>query len=246
MLGRNEAATAEFARYLAEYRSKIAFGQPFPPEEPLVWLFDLNPFRRPEDVAMLREAFGRIDAASLSAAPRAGRLRPAADPHLRLEREGDGWTAEFDGTRVVLPDLKGLHDLRRLLDQPGEEIHALDLDERIVEAPGEAMLDERARAALKARLRDLQEDLAEAEDMNDIGRAERLRDEMERILGTLSAALGLGGRGRRLSDSSEKARTAVTWRIRHALRRIEAAHPALGRHLAQRVETGTFCRFRPH
>jgi hypothetical protein len=67
---------------------------------------------------------------------------------------------------------------------------------------------------------------------------------MDRILETLSAALGLGGRRRKLGDSSEKARTAVTWRIRHALRRIEAAHPALGRHLAQRVETGTFCRFR--
>lgn len=244
MLGQIEAAQAEFARYVAEYDRKIAFGQPFPPEAPLEWLFDINPFRRPEDVAMLREAFGRIGAAAPLAASGSGRRQPPADPVFRLEREGDGWTAEFNGTRIVLPDLKGLHDMRRLLDRPGEEIHCLDLDERIVEAPGEAMLDEKARAALKARLRDLQEDLAEAEDMNDIGRAKQLREEMDRILGTLSAALGLGGRGRRLGDSAEKARTAVTWRIRHALRRIEAAHPALGSHLAQRVETGTFCRFR--
>ena len=66
---------------------------------------------------------------------------------------------------------------------------------------------------------------------------------LDGLLSTLSAALGLGGRGRKLGDSGEKARTAVTWRIRHALRRIEAVHPAMGRHLARRVKTGTFCQF---
>ena len=110
---------------------------------------------------------------------------------------------------------------------------------------GDAILDEKARSTLKARLRDLQGELAEAEDLNDIGRAERLRTEMDHILATLSAALGLGGRRRKLGDLSEKARTAVTWRIRHALRRIESAHPALGRHLANSVRTGTFCAYRP-
>jgi tetratricopeptide (TPR) repeat protein len=241
MLGHIDRAQTEFARYVEEYGHKIAFGQPFPPDAPVEWIFRLNPFRRPEDTAMLRDAFARIGSA-VTAAPRMPEMH-AAPPSIRLEREGEGWAAEFDGERVVLPDLKGLHDLRRLMDSPGEEIHCLDLDERIAEGPGEAMLDEKARAALKARLRDLQEDLAEAEDMNDLGRAERLREEMDRIVETFSAALGLGGRRRRLGDSTEKARTTVTWRIRHALRRIDAVHPALGRHLSQRVTTGTFFRF---
>jgi hypothetical protein len=70
-----------------------------------------------------------------------------------------------------------------------------------------------------------------------------MREEMDSIIEALSAALGLGGRVRKLGDSVEKARTAVTWRIRHALRRIEAVHPAMGRHLARRVKTGTFCQF---
>ena len=240
-LGRIEAAQAEFARYIEEYRRKIAFGEASSPQALLDWIFDVNPFRRPEDAAMLREAFRQIGLAPSGTAPG---NRPAAGPSVLLERTGDGWTAEFDGARVVLPELKGLHDLRRLLERPGEEIHCLDLDERIVEAPGEAMLDEKARNALKARLRDLQEDLAEAEDRNDIGRAELVREEMDGLVATLSAALGLGGRRRRLGDSAEKARTAVTWRIRHAIRRIQAVHPALGQYLARRVETGTFCRFR--
>jgi TolB-like protein len=241
MLGRIDEARVEFARYLAEYGQKIAFGKPFPSEAPLDWLFDINPFRRPEDVAMLREAFARIGVAVAPSKP--VRQHPSPKLSLRLEREGAGWIAEFDGLRMILPDLKGLHDIRRLMESSGQEIHCLDLDERIVEAPGDTVLDEKARAALKARLRDLQEDLAEAEDANDMGRAERLREEMDGIIESLSAALGLGGRGRKLGDSVEKARTAVTWRIRHALRRIEAVHPSMGRHLARRVKTGTFCQF---
>ncbi|WP_422072419.1 tetratricopeptide repeat protein [Tranquillimonas rosea] len=243
MLGRMAEAKSEFARYVAEYSAKIAFGEPFPPEAPLDWLFEINSFRRPEDLAMLRGAFARIGLAVADVPPTPARERPFPDTGLRLARDGGGWSAEFDGLRVILPELKGFHDIRRLMDCTGEAIHCLDLDERIVEAPGGTVLDEKARAALKTRLRDLQEDLAEAEDGNDIGRAERLRAEMDGILEALSAALGLGGRGRRLGDSGEKARTAVTWRIRHALRRIEAAHPAMGRHLSRRVKTGTFCQF---
>jgi hypothetical protein len=153
---------------------------------------------------------------------------------------------DFAGQRIALPDLKGLHDLRRLLERPGEEVHCLDLAERSETAYGaDAALDDRARAALKARIRDLGEELAEAEDMNDIGRAERARTEVDALVETLSRALGLGGRGRRLGDLAERARTTVTWRLRYALRKVEAAHPALGRHLAASVRTGVFCFYRP-
>jgi hypothetical protein len=37
----------------------------------------------------------------------------------------------------------------------------------------------------------------------------------------------------------------VTWRLRYAVRKIEAAHPALGRHLAASVRTGAFCVYQP-
>ena len=240
--GQPDAGRAEFDRYLAAYRERIAFGNDFDPQAPLQWLFHVNPFRRPEDVAFLKDGFRLLDQ---NHSPRADVARPEVSDAL-LAAASAGWIVDFRGQRAILPDLKGVHDIRRLLEIPGEEIHCLDLAEREAVVPGgDAILDERARSTLKARLRDLQEDLAEAEDLNDIGRAERLRTEMDHILATLSAALGLGGRRRKLGDLSEKARTAVTWQIRHALRRIESAHPALGRHLANSVRTGTFCAYRP-
>jgi len=41
----------------------------------------------------------------------------------------------------------------------------------------------------------------------------------------------------------ERHRSAVTKRIRDALRRIERNHPALGRHLSARVKTGYECTY---
>lgn len=241
-LGRTDLGQVEFERYVAGYREKIASGNDFASDAPVDWVFRVNPFRRPQDLDFLREGFRMLDHAITAPSRTVTSVRTTAT----LSRAGSGWLAEFGGLQAIIPDLKGLQDIRRLLEVPGEEIHCLDLAEREADVlGGDVMLDEKARAALKSRIRDLQEDLAEAEDMNDIGRAETVRSEMDELLETLASALGLGGRRRKLGDLSEKARTAVTWRIRHALRRIEAVHPALGRHLVNSLRTGTFCVYRP-
>ncbi|MEV1145785.1 hypothetical protein, partial [Micromonospora sp. NPDC049799] len=58
-------------------------------------------------------------------------------------------------------------------------------------------------------------------------------------------AAGLAGRTRRLGDESERARKAVTGRIRDTLRRIDDRHPALAAHLRDSVSTGSSCRYQP-
>ncbi len=240
-LGRLDEARAELQAFDANFRAKILFGARDPgPGEALRWFADYNPFARPEDLAFCLEAFRMIDAAP---APAAG---PAPAVEAALLREGAGWTVTFGGARASLGPLKGLEDIRRLLACPGAEIHCLDLADRAEETfAGDAALDARGRAEVKARLRDLQQDLAEAEDMNDIGRAERIRAELDALVETLTRALGLGGRARRLGSLSERARTTVTWRIRHAIRQSAAAHPAFGRHLAHAIRTGAFCSYAP-
>jgi len=59
------------------------------------------------------------------------------------------------------------------------------------------------------------------------------------------ALLLVGERSRRLGDETERARKTVTAHIRDALRRTEAAHPALGEHLRANVSTGTACSYTP-
>ncbi|SFH46418.1 TolB amino-terminal domain-containing protein [Palleronia marisminoris] len=238
---RLDEARQALAQFHADFAEKIAFGAPVPPGEPIRWFLKVNPFRRPEDAAYVAAGLERLGE-TMAPAP----MRIEVPGAARLLRAQIGWVADFAGQRVAFPDLKGLYDLRRLLERPGEEVHCLDLADRAETTYGaDAALDDRARADLKARVRELGEELAEAEDMNDIGRAERARSEMDAIVDALSSALGLGGRGRRLGDLAERARTTVTWRLRYALRKVEAAHPALGRHLAASVRTGVFCVYLP-
>ena len=80
---------------------------------------------------------------------------------------------------------------------------------------------------------------------NDTERAARAREERDFLAAELAGALGLGGRERRLADPSERARKAVTMRIRNSIGRIAKVHPQLARHLGKSVRTGTFCSYEP-
>jgi hypothetical protein len=107
------------------------------------------------------------------------------------------------------------------------------------------LLDARARAEYRRRLAELEDDLADAERCADLGRAERAAAERDFLAAELAAALGLDGRPRRAGDAAERARKAVTARIRLTIGRIGAEHPELGRHLENSLRTGTFCAYRP-
>ena len=175
-----------------------------------------------------------------------------------LRQEEAFWTLSYDGTTSRLKDVKGIHYLAHLLRYPGREFHALDLvrgpglggpgaanPESAIGNAGLAILDATAKATYRQRLAGLREELAEAEQFNDQGRAERARVEIEAISEQLSAAVGLGGRDRATGSAAERARTAVTQRVRSAIKRIAQRQPALADHLAGRVETGTYCVYRP-
>ena len=107
------------------------------------------------------------------------------------------------------------------------------------------LLDAQARAEYRRRLAELEDELADAEQCADLGRAERARAERDFIAAELAAALGLGGRPRRTGDPAERARKAVAGRIRLTIGRIDRGAPDLARHLTNAVRTGTFCVYRP-
>jgi non-specific serine/threonine protein kinase len=102
-----------------------------------------------------------------------------------------------------------------------------------------------ARAAYKARLVDLRDELQEAEDANDVGRIERTRAEIELISGELAAAVGLGGRSRVVSSAAERGRSTVTKGIKSAIEKIGAANPRAGRYFARTIRTGFLCSYQP-
>lgn len=166
-----------------------------------------------------------------------------------LLRQGDVWTLTFDTVHAHLKHSKGLADLAALLTAPGREIAAAALMQGIEQptppSGSDEVLDERARNEYRARLQAIEESLEEAKSFNDLGRIQRLEQEHDAILAELRAATGLGGRSRKLKDPGERARKAVTARIRESIQRIAEAHPAAGEHFAKAVRTGSFCCYEP-
>ena len=80
----------------------------------------------------------------------------------------------------------------------------------------------------------------------DLARAERATDEREQLLAELRRSTRPGGSARTLgARDSERARKAVSARIRDAIGRIEAVHPELAGHLDRSISTGSACRYEP-
>jgi tetratricopeptide (TPR) repeat protein len=107
------------------------------------------------------------------------------------------------------------------------------------------LLDAEAKADYRRRLDDVRDELAEAEQNSDLGRAAKARQEIELITEQLAAAVGLGGRDRPTGAAAERARLAVTKGIKAALQKIRANQPELARYFATSIKTGYFCSYTP-
>ena len=165
-----------------------------------------------------------------------------------FRRDGEVWEVAFAGTTVRLKDAKGLRDVAFLLARPGRDVPAVDL----AGAPGAPqqggvgdLLDDQARRAYKQRLAALDAELAAADVTGDDARSARAQEERDALVAQLAGAYGLGGRPRRTGDSTERARQAVSWRVRDALARIERVHPDLAGHLRRSVRIGATCAYEP-
>jgi hypothetical protein len=255
---RTAAATAQ---HLGEYEQAAVLLATVPRSTAITVLPELFPEAMAELLAHapaqpvgvhLRDALERARAA-LDAAP------PTVDPPNRrytptsrlpdepeLVSEGDSWRVGFAGRTVRVRDVKGVRDLAILLARPGVDVHALELmgGADVGDSAGPA-IDDHARKAYQARIVELQHDIDAARDDNDRARAERAEIELDALVEQLSDAFGLGGRSRTTGSSAERARTAVTYRVRAAIRKLDQLHPELGRHLANSVRTGTWCCYRP-
>jgi hypothetical protein len=190
----------------------------------------------------------RIEASPPVAASRA--QVPTVD-YFRLARDGEVWLCECEGRSFRLRDSRGMQMLARLIADPGNEIHVLDLmGPGDAEQPADAgdsgeLLDDRARRDYRRRLETLRSRLEDAEAMNDTAAADAAREEIEQLSDELARAFGLDGRPRRAGSVAERARVNVQRRLKHALERIGKECPAAGRHLDWAVRTGTFCSYQP-
>lgn len=168
---------------------------------------------------------------AVPAPPRGGE----AGADVTMTRAGDRWRVAVADEVATVDDRVGLRYLATLVATPERGVPALALVLEGAEAPADArdaVMDPKALAAVRRRIAALR-DLPSP--------TEEDRRELAALVRELARATGLGGRLRSFADSPERARTAVRKAIKRAIDDLEAANPAVGRHLAARLETGTLC-----
>lgn len=169
-------------------------------------------------------------------------------PSASMRRRGAVWHVAFGGGEATVAHTKGLADIARLLAAPGVDIHVLDLIDAGDRSAGRAddVVDRRALDAYRRRLADLDGLLDEAAADNDDERRARLAVERDALLDELARVTRADGHQPRqyANHPAERARKAVTGRVRDAIRKLDPVLPELAAHLEQSIVTGTYCRYR--
>lgn len=175
---------------------------------------------------------------------------PGVAQHSELPRQPtfrkrtDRWEIWFEqGETIYLNEAKGLEYIYMLLQQPGHVHSATDLRAHVAGhygIPSGAIgvtADKKAIRSYKAQIDDLRAELDKAAEQNDLGRVQRLQEEIEALQAHLRGCLNLAGRPREANDA-ERARKAVSIAIRRALQRLRDVHPTLARHLDAALHVG--------
>jgi FMN phosphatase YigB (HAD superfamily) len=160
-----------------------------------------------------------------------------------------------------LADSKGLRYIHRLLETPGVEVYALDLEvgsraaaaiivpdeEGVYTGPPsrEDIVDQQALRAYRQRIEELREELEEADRNNDAERASGAREELEYLIDEVARVTQPRGTPTKMRDETERARVNVTRTIKSAIQKISEQDQSLGHHLDHDIRTGTYCLYKP-
>jgi hypothetical protein len=167
-------------------------------------------------------------------------------PRCTVTRAGSRWVVAMGGLRADVPNLVGMQYVKALVDRPGDDVPAAELvGAGVVDGARHDVVDRQTLERYRQRVRELDAEIAEADDDADLARAEALRLERDELREELGRVLGIGGAQRTFTDASERARTAVAKAVKRAIEAIDEIEPQLGKHLRDSIVTGRMCRYRP-
>lgn len=232
---------AYWKKYLELFKKNINEGKEATNQEAVDWQKVVNPYKVKSNLEPFWNfILGSPNKTAQFVAPRTETVTKGKFVH-----NGDVWELSYLNLSVAIKDCKGLHDIAKLLEQPETQLNCTELMGVVLETAGTSMIDDRAMKEYKTKVRTLKVDISDAEEMGLYQKADQLRSEYETLVEHLSKVMGLSHKIRKTGSSMEKARAAVTWRIRNAIKKIEKVHPQLAKHLANSIKTGTYCSYEP-
>jgi len=187
--------------------------------------------------------------------------------------KGDYWEICYDGQCKSIKNSLGIRYIKYLIQNEGKGIHVSELyysenplpegatdtalsalGSQQLEAEGLSvsnlsstgpLMDEQGKNEYKYRIKELYDQIEEADELGDTDKAEELKNEKDKIVNQLAADFGLGGKPRKINSLIEKIRKNVEKRISTDIKKLGKTFPQLSKHLVC-IETGTECKYLPH
>lgn len=213
------------------------------------------------------EATGQPPQLSVSIGSVRQPITSSSDEGNVFRKKGDYWQIVYEGKEIFLEDAKGLHYIHCLLQNPEQEFHVTQLisilsahepskmSEKQLKEDGlnisvgfgdaGEVMDPKYISECKRQVKKLQEDLEEAKSSGNWEQTKEIQKQIDFIKNEMSSAIDLGGKVRKVADSNEKARKAVTNCIQDSLKKIKSENHALWQRLYTSIKTGHFCSYKP-
>ncbi|MCK5701860.1 MAG: tetratricopeptide repeat protein, partial [Cyclobacteriaceae bacterium] len=203
-------------KYLDQFQYKILRGNKLSESEAIRWIVNVNPYKGESNLKPFLKHIGQKTNINPYQSTKKEVIKSVESENF-LYQKGQLWEMNYEGKIVMFPDVKGFHDIVKLISAPNQEIHCAEIMGIPVQVEDKSLvMDEKAKTSYRKQLNEYQSELEEAQMMNDHVRASHLQEEYDKLVDHFSKALGLGGKTRKLPEPIEKARSAVTWRIRSA------------------------------
>jgi hypothetical protein len=188
-------------------------------------------------------------------------------------RLGDCWLLIFQGKKLPpIQDLVGMRCLKVLLTHPGQSFQpehlyqlvngnkisqrqAADIDYinsrefNSRKNSGKYNVDDiitpEAISSIKKRLKELKQEIEEAEQYGDKDRYEKANEEYTEVRKYFDKAIGLHGKSRKFSKKHDSIRTTLQKGIKSAIKRIEQHNRILSQYLESYIRSGDLFTYNP-
>ena len=186
--------------------------------------------------------------------------------------KGDYWEICYDGQCKSIKNSLGIRYIKYLIQNKGKEVHVTELfyhenplpegatDTALSALPPQQLkaeglyvsnlggtgplMDEQGKKEYQLRIKELNEQIEEADELGDTHKVEELKDEKDKIVKQLAADFGLGGKPRSSNDFYEQIRKNVTNCINREKTKLKKSFPELETHLMF-INTGWECSYSP-
>ncbi|MBA3017250.1 hypothetical protein KKG29_05805 [Patescibacteria group bacterium] len=200
------------------------------------------------DCEMLEHLISKDDARNAAAKATGKNI---SDENI-FRKEGQMWTLCYGGVTKYLKHSKGLLYISYLLGSPFQEYHVAELV-KVAETPGKEVLSfssgevstKETVANYRKRLTDIHNELAEADETEDLLLKKELLKEKQGLEKQLLQAVGMGGKLKKNPDETKRQANAVSEAITRSLKTIDKNHHSLWQHLLNAINRGEYLSYAP-